>query len=123
MGRKRDLGSIGEDIACSYLKRHGYIIIAKNYTTPIGEIDIIAEDGDAIVFVEVKTRRSETFGFPEEAVNKKKMHKLTNVAYFFIKSANMLHRYVRFDIVAVIRPRAFGKTSVRLIKDAFHAID
>lgn len=66
------LGIEGENAAAKFLEKKGYRIISRNYKTHIGEIDIIAQDGNTIVFVEVKTRGNESFGKPFEAVNKRK---------------------------------------------------
>ena len=66
------LGIEGEDLAVKFLKKIGYKIVAKNYKTQIGEVDIIARDGDTTVFIEVKTRTNNSFGYPFEAVHKVK---------------------------------------------------
>ena len=117
--KRIDLGKVGEASACRHLKQLGFNVVAKNYTTPIGEIDIIAEDGDVLVFVEVKTRRSDVYGLPEEAVNLKKMQKLTKLARLYIKSKNLYDREARFDVVSILPQGRFGKKSIRLIKNAF----
>ena len=77
------LGSKGEDLAIQFLKKKGYRIIDRNYKTSVGEIDIIARDGNTIVFVEVKTRTDDSFGYPFEAVNKKKRQKLQKSYFSF----------------------------------------
>lgn len=81
----KSLGSKGEDLAVRFLKRKGYRIIERNYKTPIGEIDIIAQDGGTLVFIEVKTRTSASFGYPFEAVDRKKRQKLKNLALLYLK--------------------------------------
>ena len=68
----KQVGSKGEDLAAEFLKDKGYRIIGRNYKTPIGELDIIAKDGETLVFVEVKTRSSNAFGYPFEAVGSRK---------------------------------------------------
>ena len=78
--KKRSLGNRGESEACRYLKKHGYKILKTNYRTPFGEADIIAEDGDEIVFVEVKTRTSDRYGTPAESVVKKKRETYRKIA-------------------------------------------
>ena len=119
MNRKK-LGEIGEALACKCLMRHGYIILEKNYSTLIGEIDIVAEDGKILVFVEVKMRRSIAYGLPEEAINSKKIRKLIRLAQFYIRNKNLYNRKVRFDVVSILSQRRFGKKSIRLIKNAFY---
>ena len=126
---RKKLGKAGEAIACKYLKRLGYIIIAKNYSTKIGEIDIIAKDGDTLVFVEVKTRRSDAYGRPEEAINAKKKRKLSRLAQLYIKNKNLYDKKARFDVVAILARSAsafnneFDKKTIRLIKNAFYVKD
>lgn len=115
-----DIGKAGEAIACRYLKLFGYAIVARNYITPLGEIDIIAEDGDVLVFVEVKMRRSDLYGLPEEAVNSRKMQKLTRLAQLYIKKKNLYDKEARFDIVSITAEGRFGKKNIRLIKNAFY---
>lgn len=78
----RPLGIKGEELAVKFLKKKGYRIISRNFKSPIGEIDIIAEDLGTFVFVEVKTRSDESFGYPFEAVNYKKREKLRRVALY-----------------------------------------
>ena len=120
---RKNLGKIGEILAYRYLKRHGYAILQRNYSTAMGEIDIIAEDRDTLVFVEVKMRRSDTYGFPYEAINPKKMKKLTMLARLYIKSKNLYNRKARFDIVSILRQGRSGKKSIRLIKNAFRVTE
>lgn len=117
---RQKLGKAGEILAYKYLKKHKYNIVARNYSTPIGEIDIIAEDGNILVFVEVKMRRSDAYGLPEEAINSKKMQKLTRLAQLYIKRKNLYNREARFDIVSILAQGRFGKKSIRLIKNAFY---
>lgn len=97
----KSFGSKGEDTAVNYLKKKGYKILYRNYITPLGEADIIAKDKDTIVFVEVKTRSSDAFGQPFEAVNHRKQEKLKKIALYYLKH-NKIELPVRFDIVSVI---------------------
>ncbi len=97
----KGLGFKGEEVAVNFLQRNGYKILARNYKTPIGEIDIIARDKDAIIFVEVKARSSEIFGQPFEAVDYRKQDKLKKIALYYLKHNNV-ELPVRFDIVSII---------------------
>ncbi len=117
----RKLGKAGEILASRYLKKNRFTILARNYSTPIGEIDIIAEDGKVLVFVEVKTRRSDAYGLPEEAINSKKIRKLTRLAQLYIKNKGLYDKEARFDVVSILMPRRFGRKTVRLTKNAFYA--
>lgn len=110
------LGKEGEEIAIKFLKKKGYRIIEKNYRTVFGEIDIIAKDKDVIVFLEVKTRVDETFGYPFEAVTRRKREKIKKVALFFLKRFKR-ELPARFDVLSINIED--GKKQIRHIKDAF----
>lgn len=93
---------MGEDIAAEYLKKQKYKIIARNFTSPRGEVDIIALDGDTIVFAEVKTRRSGKFGMPALAVNRDKQTKIARTAQYFITQNRVYSLNKRFDVIEII---------------------
>ena len=120
-GNKQDprigTGRTGEDLAVRYLENQGYVIVERNYRKRIGEIDIIARDGECLVFVEVKTRRSNRFGSPFDAVGFRKQQQVSRVALAFMTQHRCLDVPVRFDVVAV---HLEGQSSrVELIKNAF----
>lgn len=101
MGRyKKNLGDFGEDMAQMYLTKNGYNVIHRNYLVKGGEIDIVAKEGKALVFVEVKTRSSENFGFPAEAVDYKKIGHMRHAAEEYIRKFPT-EAEIRFDIVEV----------------------
>jgi putative endonuclease len=93
-------GQCGEDAAASFLKKSGFKIIERNYKNKIGEIDIIAKDKENLVFVEVKTRSSNKFGTPAEAVTYYKKQKIVNTAKFYLMK-NQTELNIRFDIIEV----------------------
>ncbi len=93
-------GKYGEWLARRYLKKKGYTILHHNYKTPIGEIDIIAKDGDKVVFVEVKTRKNDSFGRPIESINYKKRKKILHSALIYMKRLRD-NPAVRFDIISI----------------------
>ena len=95
------LGDKGERLAVRYLKKQGYRIVARKSRSRIGEIDVVAVDGDCIVFVEVKTRSSHVAGQPVEAVTAAKQHQLTRVALAWLKSRGLLEHRARFDVIAI----------------------
>ncbi|MDH3348458.1 MAG: YraN family protein [Desulfobulbaceae bacterium] len=95
------LGQNGEDAAAAYLQKKGYKVLARNYRQRFGELDIIARDGEVLVFVEVKTRRSQRYGTPFEAVDRRKQRQLSKVALHYISRHNLYDQSARFDIVAV----------------------
>ena len=111
------LGKCGEEAAVDFLKEQGYNIIARNYKSPFGEIDIIARDKDTLCFVEVKTRHSQRFGSPEEAVTAFKRRQIAKSALSFLKERALLDKKARFDVVSIIYAK--GNTKKDLIKDAF----
>jgi putative endonuclease len=111
------LGIKGEDLAVRFLQEKGYGIIKRNYKTPVGEIDIIAKDGKTLVFIEVKTRTDVSFGYPFEAVTKRKRQKLKNLALIYLKSQGKEFS-VRFDVLSIFYMDN-GKKDIVHIKDAF----
>lgn len=100
--KNRVKGNIGENEAVKYLIDKGYDIIETNYRNKLGEIDIIAKDGDRIVFVEVKERATAKYGYPREAVNEYKQRKIKMVAEVYLKSKRLLDSYIRFDIIEIL---------------------
>ena len=114
---RQSFGLLGEELACQALEQRGYVILDRRYRTKHGEIDIIARDGDCLVFVEVKARQDGSFGDPEEAVTLRKQQQMVWMA------TDYLARYVagevacRFDVVGV--NTLADPPSVVLIEDAF----
>lgn len=108
----------GEDLAHRFLRRSGYTVVARNYRPPsgAGEIDLIAWDGPALAFVEVKCRWSEEFGAPERAVDREKERNLERVARDYARRASVEWNRVRFDIVSVVLEHPL---KIELLKDAF----
>lgn len=117
MAEHNDIGKRGEEIAVVYLKKKGYQIIYINWQEKKFEVDIIAQDKNDIVFVEVKTRSTDFFGQPEEAVTPSKQKHLIEGANYYIEK-NEIDLNCRFDVVAVII-NSKGET-VNHIKDAFY---
>jgi putative endonuclease len=113
----RELGVLGEEIAVKFLKSSGFKVLEQNYRTVFGEIDIIARDGEYLVFVEVKLRSSRQYGSPGEAINFYKQQRIIKSALSYIKKNNIRSQSVRFDVLEV-NP---GVNGVELIKAAFDA--
>ncbi len=95
------LGRTGERLAAEELMRGGYRILERNFFCPYGELDLVAEDKDDLVFVEVKTRRGNAYGLPEEAVTIRKQQKLIQAAAFYLDLHGCADRSWRIDVVAV----------------------
>jgi putative endonuclease len=114
---KKALGKKGEELALRYLKKNGYRIIERNYVCKMGEMDIIAKEKETLVFVEVKTRTSTSFGPPQLAVNFSKQRQMSKVALHFLKENHLEEVKARFDVVAILLgPKG---EEIELIKDAF----
>ncbi len=107
MDRSRlNIAKTGESFAAAHLKARGYQILARNYRLGRGEIDLIAQDGDCIVFVEVKTRRSLKFGSPQAAVTTQKQRQISKVAMGYLQTHNRFDAPCRFDVIAIhLSPR------------------
>lgn len=119
---KLSLGARGEKAAANYLKKQGYIIIATNYCNNhgrrLGEIDIIAKDGDEIVFVEVKTR-TDNKSTPEENITSSKLYKITKIASFYISKNHLLDATYRFDAITLIADTQKKLARLKHIKNIF----
>lgn len=100
MQKSAQTGTAGENLAQSYLKNKNYIVLFTNWRHKRSEIDIIAQDGKIIVFVEVKTRNNTSFGNPEEFVDKNKIKKMQEAAEAYIEQFDW-HGELRFDIIAI----------------------
>lgn len=120
MKNRRSQGSLYEDFACEYLKKKGYKILDRNVYLMRKELDIVALDGDTVVFVEVKGRRSDSFGLPAEAVGRIKQQRMLGAATAYLKRKRLWERCCRFDFVGV-RLGASGKLRFNHIENAFEA--
>ncbi len=108
-------GKAGEDRAAEFIAGLGYRIIDRNWRCARGEIDIVAREGATLIFVEVKARRSQKFGFPAEAVNPRKQERLRLLALHYISASGQGAPDYRFDVAAV----NLHDGSVELIRGAF----
>ncbi|MBS0265417.1 MAG: YraN family protein [Planctomycetes bacterium] len=115
----RWLGDEGERLAARYLRRQGYRILARQYRTPLGEIDLVARDGARIVFVEVKTRRTAEAGLPHEAVDRAKQAQLTRLALAFLKRYRLLDQPARFDVISILWEGAASEPRIVHYPNAF----
>ena len=106
---RQNVGRWGEDLAAEWLTQRGYRILARNVRTPYGEIDLVAREGDQLLFVEVKTRTNRTFGLPEVSVNhRKRSHMLASAAHY---AAQVGAESWRIDVLA-IEKRPDGQTDI-----------
>jgi len=98
----RELGRLGEERAADYLRKRGYHILARNYYTRYGELDIICKKGGELVFVEVKTRRGPSHGWPEEAITPRKIEHLRTAAAVYLDTVGPSFRGIRFDVITIL---------------------
>lgn len=102
---KDAVGAYGERVAAAHLVAAGMVVLERNWRCPAGEIDIVARDGDVLVFCEVKTRTSVAFGSPLEAVTPRKAARLRRLAAAWMRERALHVPEVRIDLVGVLRPR------------------
>lgn len=117
MAFHNDVGKEGEKAATAFLQQHGYTILHKNWVFQKAEIDILAQKGNLLIAIEVKTRSSTEFGLPQDFVNTKKINLLVKAVNEYVQQ-NDLDVEVRFDIIAVYRND--GRFSIEHLEDAFY---
>ena len=115
---RRGAGKTAEDAAARHLRSGGYKILERNYSTPLGEIDIVALDVDVVCFVEVRSRSAADFGGAVEALPKSKQRRVARAAMAYMKAKRLDGTKVRFDFAAVEMPEE-GEARVELVKNAF----
>jgi putative endonuclease len=120
---KQELGKWGEDLAAAFLEKNGYTLIKRNYHTPYGEIDIIASEEDQgetyLIFVEVKTRSSDQFGYPENGVTRRKLdHLMAAIDRFFQENPNLDYSW-QIDVIAIRKNRQHPKPEILHYKNVF----
>jgi len=113
------LGRMGEDLACRELRRRGYAIVARRYRTRHGEIDVVAREGETIVFVEVKARRGDAFGGGSAAVTAWKQQRIARMAADYLARRGLVDAPCRFDVVAV--EFGAGRPRIEVYTHAFSA--
>ena len=117
LNQRQKFGKDSESVAVRHLKKNGYKILQQNYRTKLGEIDIIAKDKQALVFVEVKARKSSRFGSPKWAVTPMKQRKISMVALCYLKATNQQNVKARFDVVTISSLQ--NNPQIEIIKNAF----
>lgn len=117
MAEKKNLGAWGEEKARRFLEEQGLTVLEQRYAVGEGEVDLIARDGDILVFFEVKTRQSDYFGHPVEAVTLAKQQRLVKAAEHFLYKNKLDEEFARFDVLGILLQGK--KTDILWIKDAF----
>ena len=115
---RSEVGRAGEAAALTHYRRAGYRVVVRNWTCPLGEIDLVVAKGSVMVFCEVKSRRGVGLGGPYEAVNWKKRRKLRVLAEAFLEASGQEPSGIRFDVASVTAD-ARGKPFVFVFEDAF----
>ncbi len=118
MMKKREIGDRGEAMAVKKLKRMGYKIVERNFAAKCGEIDIIALDGEYIVFVEVRVRNNSSYGSGAETVDVYKQKKIIKTAMYYLQANDALDMPARFDVVSITDSLG-NKPMIEVIKNAF----
>lgn len=118
MAAHNELGKWGEELAATYLRDLGYVIVERDWSCGRSDLDIVALDGETVVIVEVKTRRDQRFGLPEEAVDYQKIRLLQQAAHLFVKSHN-INGDLRFDIIAITGSPDEVEPVIKHLKNAF----
>ena len=98
---QKEVGAWGEEKALSFLRSKGMVLIKRNFKVPVGEVDLIMDDSGTLVFVEVKTRRSQKFGTPEESITQAKLDRIYKASIEFIDQNNYHDRDWRMDVIAI----------------------
>lgn len=112
-----EIARLGEDIAAAAVKEAGYTILARNFRCRQGELDIVAQKGQTVAFIEVKTRSHSGFGQPHEAVTYGKKQRIQKAAAWFAAKGNLDHCQFRFDVISVSRVKE--EWQAQWFKDAF----
>ncbi|MDO5018527.1 MAG: YraN family protein [Lagierella massiliensis] len=100
--KTRDIGNFGEDIAKAYLEKKGYTLIDRNYSSSFGEIDLIMNKGEVLVFIEVKLRKNSDFGRPRDFVTSSKQKKILKTALTYMSKKQLQELQPRFDVVEIL---------------------
>ncbi|MBV9124584.1 MAG: YraN family protein [Planctomycetes bacterium] len=119
---RRWFGTRSERAAARFLKRLGYRILARNYTCPVGELDLVALEGDCLVFVEVRSTGSEEVARPAASVDAVKQRRLTSLALYYLQKHGLLGRPARFDVLTMTWPAASRQPAITHYRHAFEAV-
>jgi putative endonuclease len=119
---RRWFGTRSERAAAQFLKRLGYRIVARNYSCPLGELDLVAVEGCSVVFVEVRSTSTEDMSGPANSVDTAKQRRLTELALHFLKKHRLLNCSARFDVLTLSWPAGRRKPQIAHYRNAFEAV-
>ena len=114
---RQSLGHRGEQLALAHLQQRGYVILSTNWRCSYGELDIVARQGDTVVFVEVRTRYDEPTEAAFESINPRKQEKLTALAHLYLEAHDLEAASWRIDVIAVAIPRS-GRVQIEQVENA-----
>lgn len=114
-----EIGRYGESLACKFLKEKNYKIIHNNFSTKLGEIDIISLYDDTIIFTEVKSRYNSKYGLPCESVNYRKQRNIIKIAKFYIYINKLYNYNIRFDVCEIYLNNSDEDYKINYIENAF----
>jgi putative endonuclease len=119
---RRWFGTRSERAAARFLKKKGWRIVSRNYTCPLGELDLVAVAGNCVVFVEVRSTETRDASRPAESVNRSKQSRLTQLALHYLQEHRLLGRSARFDVLAVSWPPGQRTPAIAHVENAFEAV-
>jgi putative endonuclease len=119
---RRWFGTRGERAAARYLRQSGFRLLRRNYRCRLGEIDVIALEGDTVVFVEVRSTERSDAGRPAASVNSSKQAQVSKLALHFLSTHRLLNQRIRFDVIAVRWPRAEKLPEIHHFRNAFETV-
>jgi len=119
---RRWFGTRSERAAARFLRRAGFRILARNYTCPHGELDLIAVEGRCVVFVEVRSTGGDDVGRPAESVGLQKQTRLTDLALYYLRQKHLLGHEARFDVLALSWPAGAREPHIAHYRQAFEAV-
>lgn len=115
MGITQQIGAVAEEYACKYLRKQGLKLVARNFRCKLGEIDLIMQDNNELVFVEVRCRKNNNFGTSAESVTYSKQKKLLRAAEYYLSQLHDANKLCRFDVIAITSE----SNTLEWIKNAF----
>ncbi|WP_028778296.1 YraN family protein [Shimazuella kribbensis] len=117
--QRKAIGQRGEDIAAGYLVSKGWELIARNWSTKLGELDIVANDGLQLIFVEVRTTTSNQFGLGFQSVQYRKQQQVRKLAVQFMQKQKLEHLSIRFDVISVLLTKEREFVDLNHLEGAF----
>lgn len=121
MNLNKDIGKYGETLANSYLRALGFSILKENFRNRFGEIDIIANKNNLLIFVEVKTRFTKSYGTPSESVTRSKQKNIIKLSKYFLLSKRTLNYFIRYDVIEVLLNSKDDNYKINHIENAFYS--